>query len=64
MLFLLEHRAQSQQTQMIHSKLHFALQQANSRSIVPVNLPMVEKTLKASPQIRRKRTLQTTAEVH
>jgi hypothetical protein len=47
---------------MIHSKVHFALQQADFRATVPVNPWMAEKTSKASLQIRRNRTLRTTAE--
>jgi hypothetical protein len=50
-LVILQYRSQSQfhsqQTEIIHSKVHFTFQQANFGSVVAVNLPMAEKTSKA-----------------
>jgi hypothetical protein len=52
----------SQPTQMIHSTIDFAFQRANSQVVVSVNLPIVQKTLKVSLQIRRNRTLYITTQ--
>jgi hypothetical protein len=37
--------------QMVHSNVHFAFEQVNSKSAIPVRDSMFEKTVKASLQI-------------